>query len=1408
MIADLPCTKPVCPLSSEGSCTYDADAIKQGGGYRYYGVDNVLPGIATDFMCPDTVWSCKDGYDKNESANIDPTDDEEDATPDDLCTPHVYTITLNPNYTDGATDEIYQKYKTGWYFDEGASRTLTAVPVPTRDNWTFHGYATKASALENGYKLVVDADGEFITSDAINATFTSDATWYAQWTQNVYQCQVGKYYVGDGSDSVLKDCVAPYYCPGVGTVPVGSTGCREECPIPKVKPLEDPETIANGQTDVTSCYANFATSPTSGEELANGDGTWKCQYAGTSANGEYASCVVIVESCDAGYYNQAGTSACNKADSGYYSPDGDLVQTQCPQKTNYTVGTDEVRDAKTDCYVDCSSYVPAVEHSTDVYVTAGDAYKKMFWTNETYPKCQYTVECETGYTSVSGANPQCKANEYEITLNQNGGSGDIAKTVRCTFNGNDCALPATNVLSRAGYNTANKWCVNADGTGACYDAGKVANGNVSSNGTNTVLYAIWEPAVFKVELSAPDADENAAQGPVYLKYATGWYSDAAAQKPITTLGTQLPGKGGEAYVFAGYQLNNEPIIDANGSLLVSTGALTATTENATALVQWTKGLTKCEAGTYYTGSGSSCTVCEANHYCPEGRYATDSGTVGGLNPCPNDGLSAGGKSATNVGVCYKTGMDYLTYIDAENTMTRAKGTWTCNYGTIGYTNCHEDTIEITWCAAGHWLASQTAIDCDMVGADYWSAEKELQRYACPDGGNTNGATTSDALTDCQKRVDTYVSVSNNAKGTYVCNARTNGDAVIYDQNCKIDTVEITWCAGGYWYDAGQTEIDCVEVGQNFFSAEGDIDKAPCPHDGTTVIPNASTPHNICQKTKNYPGIEYTGPAVNGRGVHGCLYDQAADGMMFGEEVSDGYVSCGQITMTECNPGYWWKNGDTVCKEVGYNNFGPVADANNSGHPTGLGTCPDGGLTQGTKSVDATACYLEKLACDITNGTGEQTRFWDSPAISDAAGYNVCRIDGQITECNTMCDITGCNPGFSLVDGACINCPENHVCVPEGGQQSCAIATNGTHAKSDAGTTEVAYCYADCVLGQYAYAMKGRDYYGANVADTCEITMCIAGYTLSNGKCVECPAGMICNPESGYDAPKSCATLTGGEYAESASNSDSIDDCYKVCEPYEVVNGTAVPVSDKAFYPNECEFKGKSTNGNPCEIVDGVCTETSCNYNFEMAGGICKPCAREYAISYKKEGNCVVESCASGYHPNGQQCEDDVIECSAPNAVSAKQTWDTTRNAFGACMITECEAGYHLGANTCQVDEQVCELEHGVGVREWNHKTNTWGECIATKCEPGYTNDPSLTNELWKQCGRCNNMYSANGELAVSSYVQGCEIAACMYQGELYTLENNECRLICDTYSDETGSRRWNASRKKCERTCEPGYTSW
>ena len=89
-------------------------------------------------------------------------------------------------------------------------------------------------------------------------------------------------------------------------------------------------------------------------------------------------------------------------------------------------------------------------------------------------------------------------------------------------------------------------------------------------------------------------------------------------------------------------------------------------------------------------------------------------------------------------------------------------------------------------------------------------------------------------------------------------------------------------------------------------------------------------------------------------------------------------------------------------------------------------------------------------------------------------------------------------------------------------------------------------------------------------------------------------------------------------------------------------------------------------------------------------------------------------------------------------------------------------------------------------------------------------DPSLTNERTKQCGQCKNKFSVLGEIAASSYVSECEIASCMYQGEKYNLENNECHPICDIngYEDETGTMKWDSSRKKCIRTCKEGYTSW
>ena len=1318
------------------------------------------------------TFTCPEGY----TARIPDGTDVNDLG---SCDPNTYTVTLNDNGGAGGSGTIYQKYKTGWYSNSGATSKITAVKVPTRTNYSFLGYYT----AETGGTKAIDSDGTILSG----ATYTATTTLYAQWSQNVNQCVAGKYY----DAGTLKTCVAPYYCPGEGNVVVGGTGCRSTCP-------QDGYTIEDGQSAVTACHKSFNEGDDAEKVFDNGTATWDCTWVGTVAAGSYASCNINIADCDAGYYNPSGTLACSEVQSGHYSPDKDLDQTVCPAKSPYTVGSDggtnSVRDRKQDCYIACASYIPTVSNSTSVYVTSDD-YSKMYYATSDYAACQYTVECKTGYTPVSGATPKCNAKEYTITLDKNGGSGNVASSVKCTFDSGKCALPATSGLTRAGYDVVAKWCTAADGTGTCYGAGSTVATNISATGVNTTLYAVWEPAVFEITLNASDADKNGAQGPVYLKYATGWYSDAAASKAMTSLGSALPEKGDGSYMFGGYKIGTVSIIDANGTLSTSEAALTVTTKDATANVVWAAGLTKCAAGTYYTGSGSTCAPCTANHYCPAGNYQTDSGTVGGLNACPNNGLSAGGTSATDITVCYKEKMAYTTYIDVDDTLPKAKGTWTCYYDTVGYTDCQEDTVEIAWCAGGYWYnAAQTKIDCSEVGKDNYSPEADLTKSACPDGGNTAGATTSDALSDCAKRVDTYESATGNAKGSYVCYARMDGSTVKYDQNCQTDTVQITWCKAGHWYDATQSKLDCVEVGLNNYgpvaNASGHmIDKEVCPHDGTTTTTTASTPHATCKKTVVYPGVDYEGPAVHGSGLRGCYYDSMSDGKLFGDETSDGYLlNCDSITMTKCDAGYYWAaRADTVCKVVDYGFYGPVADANNSNNPTARQACPDNGLTKTDTSADASACYLTDVACSVANGTGEHTCNYDE---TDAAYSANC----------TKCSVTGCKDGYSQVGDACINCPENSVCQ-DGNQRTCTVATSGTHPMSDAGTTDVAYCYKDCALVANAFEMSGRDYYGKNVADTCKIAVCAEGYVLSNGKCVLCPEGFFCDPEGGDD-PQACPSTHPASDAGASDKSD----CYKVCEPYEVENGTAVPVDEHAFYPNDCVFKGVSISGNPCEIIDGVCVETACNYNFEMVNGVCKPCARENAITYKKNGNCVVESCASGYHPNGQMCEADVSNCTAPNAIAATQKWNAQKNAFGECIITECADGYHLAANACQIDEQVCELAHGIGVREWNHNTNTWGECIATKCDPGYTNDRSMTNELWEQCGRCNNMYSANGELAASSYVAECEIASCMYQGEKYALQNNECVLICDTYSDETGARRWDG--KKCVTECEDGYMAW
>ncbi len=1406
---EAPCT------AGHGSCTYtkvfDTGAI-------YY--DNPTVCQVTPTNCPMTI-NCDPNYELDADTGT--------------CLGVLYTITLNDNDGTGGNGTVYQQYDTDWFSDAGKTNSISHVTAPTRDGWTFLGYYT----AQTGGNLMIGQDATLPS----NTTFTANTTLYARWSQNATSCQAGKYY--DGVNHVT--CPAGKYCDGTGTSAVGTSGCAADCPAPGTSSsgattkqdcfvaCPAPATITNGRlenaqtqqnydgaaypactyhavcdtgyvakddyttaptciwgdgacpenyycdpdpvacpdgglsnvgdSDITQCYKLYDDY----DGFQNGTASAICYYQ--TATTAYDRCQVrTVKTCDAGYWYQNPTMPdeflCRSVQDKYYSPKPNIYQTECPDKTNQYVHSSENAASYVNCYKQCVLDVP---HATTVAAVKNTVYGI---SATQYEACSFNVTCDTGYTvrNNNTAAPSCQANEYIITLDKNGGTGSTPASLTCTFDSGTCTLPATSGLNRAGYSVDTKWCSTKNGGAPCYAAGESIAENISATGTALTLYAVWTPQVYTVKLDSRNADVAAAPETVYLKYATGWFKNAAATDPIIAL-TTLPSKA--AWFFTGFYDavdGGQQIIGADGKFGTSEAALTMATHSPTTIyARLEAGTVTCDAGTYYTGTGPDCTVCPANNYCEGGTFGADSGNVGGLVSCPNGGKSP--TSATSAAQCYKENLD--TYVSEHG-----RGTQTCNYDTAAsdYTaDCRDRNM--TSCDAGYWLRdtdNHTNPDCDSVDDGYWSATDVLAQTAChgyTSGGAVHSKPNATKVQDCYKQGVAYSATK--GSGTQTCYYSVGeGTSAVYGNECY--DITINKCNKGHWL-ADSADIDCSVADFNYYSGADEITRTACPAGGKTRIDTAEAPEQ-CYKD----GQPYT--ADHGVGYRVCFYTSGA-----GDDAR--YDSaCETPTMTKCTSGYYYniEKNKMDCIVVGYGYY--------SMNNIDRGQCKPDGTTKTETSTSSADCYMDGLACAITNGSGTQTCNYDA-------------ADDAYTASCTTCTVTSCDEGFSQVGNECVNCPADSVCS-DGTQKTCAELTNGEYPLSDAGTTDVAMCYKNCALADNAASMSGRDYQGA--PDTCAIKRCAAGWHLDNGVCVLCPEGSFCGDPDNPDVPdvKSCPA----DWPLSDKGAQSQNDCYRKCEAYAVEGGQAVPINEKANYPKVCEFKGVSDSGNPCEIVDNKCVETSCNGDFEMINGKCEPCNREHALTYQKVGNCIVASCEVNYHPNGQSCEYDVQECTAPNAVSAEKRWDAKLQAFSVCTILECDTGFHISSNACVSDQQPCTVEHGTGIKEWNHVTNQWGKCVPTYCDAGYTNDPDLVDsrDASKPCGVCRNKFAVDGEIAASSYVRGCEIASCMYQGEMYNLEDNECKPICSVvgYSDETGTEKWDATRKKCVRTCNAGYTSW
>ena len=438
--------------------------------------------------------------------------------------------------------------------------------------------------------------------------------------------------------------------------------------------------------------------------------------------------------------------------------------------------------------------------------------------------------------------------------------------------------------------------------------------------------------------------------------------------------------------------------------------------------------------------------------------------------------------------------------------------------------------------------------------------------------------------------------------------------------------------------------------------------------------------------------------------------------------------------------------------------------------------PNGGTIAGgnhTKTcTTGMSCILNDTELNNYVRTGYAFGGWSETTTGTAAYQNGGNVTGKTTNFNLYAVWDKCAAGYTWNGTACSACPRG------------TWKAAGTTASGTATT-----CTA-CGTGQ--------------MTDTTGSTSAAA--------CKACPAGSFCGADG---IPVSCSTATGSSHTLSAAGASTINACYAICSSLGLSDGSiAIPDSPSVFYPTNCEYTDCTSNvGRPGIIVGGTtCEETSCLPGFESIMGLCTACNRPGVLSYTADEGCEIESCVAGYHVTFDKlyCEQDIIACTSMYADDAIRTWDHAKKAYGPCIIQTCEPGYHVSSNACVLNEQTCTVENGIGTQEWDVVRARWGECEVTFCSPGFTSDPSQTNERAKSCGQCKNRYSVLGEVAVSSYSSECNIAACMYQGEMYNLEANECTPICNVsgYEDETGTMQWNSVSKKCVRQCKDGFTAW
>ena len=988
-------------------------------------------------------------------------------------------------------------------------------------------------------------------------------------------------------------------------------------------------------------------------------------------------------------------------------------------------------------------------------------------------------KCESGYTLN---NNLCNANTITLIYDANGHGVAPTQPSSCDY-GSVFMLPAAIVPNPADGYTFNKWTVN----GGNFNAGV----QIACDYTNLGIYqgtatitATWLADGIIIDWNENggtellngscvyDGDLTLANAPMYSGYTfNGWlladgttYANAASTKLHGCVDTYIGVTSGTSTKITAQWCKNctQP---AHGTCTLVPNMNGTCTYSAT-----------CEDGYELSGNGTPTPTCTNGAYAityrPNGGTPSENitQTIGYLASfVTKDGNTFTKLNNIMTGWTKVSGGNYTaldtqyTYDVTTNTILDAAwGECVCNKGT-GVTSCTTSSSNNR--CHGVALCDQGYIN-PVVTCSGTTCESACSR--CPSGQISNGndcepcpAGTYQFGNECRPCANGYISTA----GSTSCEPCENGYSSNADHTaCEPNVITIVYANGGHGTAPAQTT---------------------CTYSQQFTLPSAMTDN----------GYTFQNWTVNGK-----LFN--AD-----ERIVCNYTNLGVYTGTATITGTWGAGKYTVSFDANGGTGGQSANVTatyNQAMPriTSVAPVKVGHTFMGWYD---NANYLN--GTQYYNANGQSAHVYDKNSDTTLyAGWstNVITINYSNGGHGTTPNSTTCTYGNSVVlPGAIIaegftfanwtvagntfNANATVVCNIDnlGVDKGTATITAQWNSK----TYRVTY---NCGMGSGSAPNAQTATYNENFTPATN-TCYFAGHTFTGWLVSDTTDIRDANVSFKWMYAEN-KTLTAQWSAQSYGISYEMNGGTNYAgAPTSYVYGIGTTINGTPTRSNSV-FKGWCVvNNSNCAMTQTI-GRTDVGDKMFYAKWVCD------SSSIPNDDNTACTPCPTGTHVENGQCveNEDFNTCHLPDAIETKRVWNASIGAYGPCMVVTCANDYHLVANTCVKDFRECQLSNGYGTQEWNG--TQWGKCIPTLCDSGF-------EIVGDNCEECSNR-RLNGEVVVSTYANGCEIATCMYHGQKYTLDNNECLPICETKSDETGSMVWNESRKKCVRTCNPGYKMW